>query len=105
MLYDPRTHDRLDKAVYAEKKKRAKSRECFYNHYSPVCTTFIFAQAQNQERSMSAPYGDGTQTQRVEKDSVIATRVCALARTHHEVGDAFTMEHIYRSIMLRFHGY
>jgi hypothetical protein len=54
---------------------------------------------------MSAPYGDGTQSERVEKDSVIAARVCALARTHHEVGDVFTIEHILPSIMMQFECY
>ena len=54
---------------------------------------------------MGVRYRDGTQSERVEKDSVIAARVCALARTHHEVGDVFTIEHIYPSIMLRFDCY
>ena len=57
LLYSP-THDILNDKVYERKKKEAKDRVCFANQDAPRCATFTYAQAQYQQRSMDAPYGD-----------------------------------------------
>ena len=57
LTYSP-SHDILNDKVYERKKKEAKDRVCFANHYAPRCATFTYAQAQYQQRSMGAPYGD-----------------------------------------------
>ena len=94
--------DLLQDRVYETMKKEVKDRKVFYEHYSPVCTTFTYAQAQYQQRSMTAPYGDGTGRPAVEQDTKLAVRTCALARIKHALGDAFSIEHVWPTPMLQF---
>ena len=93
--------DLLEQAVYDRAKKEAKQRLCYYNHYSPKCATFSPAQRHYMERSKALPYGAGERYQ-VEQDNKLAVRTCALCRMHHAVGDSFSIEHIYPSLMLEF---
>ena len=81
---------------------------CFANHYAPRCATFTYAQAQYQQRSMDAPYGDpdkGPLRDSVITDSKLAVRVAALCKIHHQVGDAFSIEHVYPTPMLEFQSF
>ena len=81
ILYSP-THDLLKDKVYERKKKEAKDRDTFLNHYAPKCSTFTYAQAQYQQRSMEHPYGDpgkGPLREAVLTDTKLAMRVCSLA--------------------------
>ena len=52
---DPETMDLLSDKVFERKKKEAKDRVCFLNHYAPNCRTFSMAQAQYQQRTMEEP--------------------------------------------------
>jgi hypothetical protein len=91
----------LDDRAYERMEKKAKERSTFFSRYCPSCSSFSRALRGLQERSKDAPYGHG-EGERVEKESKLATRICALCRIHHEVGDAFSCEHIYPSYMLEF---
>ena len=108
ILYHP-SHDMLDDKVYERKKREAKDRVCFANHYAPRCATFTYAQAQYQQRSMQSPYGDpdkkGPLRESVVTDSKLAARVAALCKIHHQVGDAFSIEHVWPTPMLQFESY
>ena len=42
-----KAHDLLEDRVYEQKKKEAKDRDCFLNHYAPNCQTFSYVQAQH----------------------------------------------------------
>ena len=104
LLYSP-AHDILNDRVYERKKKEAKGRVCFANHYAPRCPTFTYAQAQYQQRSMDAPYGDPAKEwirEAVVTESKLAVRVAALCKIHHAVGDAFSIEHVFPTPMLQF---
>ena len=74
-------------------------------HYAPKCSTFSYVQAQHQQRSMDAPYGDPERHQlrdTVVDDSKMAVRAGTLAKIKHQVGDAFGVEHIWPTPMLQF---
>merc|ERR1712026_148311 len=100
--------DLLDNKVYARKKKEAKGRECFINLYAPNCGSLTYAQAQHNQRSMIAPYGDqnlakdGVIRERLPDDSKLAVRVCSLCKIHHSAGDAFAVKSVWPSIVLQF---
>ena len=101
-------HDILNDKVYERKKKEAKDRVCFSNHYAPRCATFTYAQAQYQQRSMDAPYGDPAKEvlrDSVVTDSKLAVRIASLCKIHHAVGDAFAIEHVFPTPMLQFLSY
>ena len=105
--YSP-ARDILNDKVYERKKKEAKDRVCFANHYAPRCATFTYAQAQYQQRSMDAPYGDPSKEvlrDSVITDSKLAVQIAALCRIHHAVGDAFAIEHVFPAPMLQFQSY
>ena len=107
ILYS-KEHDILQNKVYDRKKKEAKDRTAFCNHYAPRCATFTYAQAQYQQRSMEAPYGRPDKEELREAvitDSKLAVRVAALCKIHHAVGDAFTIEHIFPTAMLQMASY
>ena len=75
----------------------------FWEHFSPTCTTFSLAAGRYLQRRMDAPYGSRDQIKpEVARDSKIAVRTCALAAIKHAVGDLFTIEHPYPTIMLQF---
>ena len=94
--------------MYERKKKEANDRTCFANHYAPRCATFTYAQAQYQQRSMDAPYGDPAKEvlrDSVVTDSKLAVRIASLCNIHHAVGDAFSIEHVFPTPMLQFLSY
>ena len=100
-------YDLMNDAVFNRKKKEAKDRKVFANHYAPTCRTFSAAQAQHQQRSMQSPYGDydkvkGPIRDSVVEDSKLAVRVIALCKIHHALGDAFSIEHCWPTAMLQF---
>jgi len=108
VLYGP-SFDLLNPKVYERKKKEAKQRECFLNHYAPVCRKFTYAQGQYQQRSMEAPYGDddrfGAIRDNVIDDSKLAVKTARLCAIHHQVGAAFTIEHVWPTPMLQFQSF
>jgi hypothetical protein len=91
-------HDMRSKWVYEREKKRAKSRECLIDHWSPNCRT---ASHSNRKplRWKDEPYGH-VQEQKLLDDSVIMVRVAKLAMIKHMVGDFFGIEHIFPTPML-----
>ena len=101
--------DLLQDKVYDRKKKEAKQRDCFLSHYSPVCRTFSCAQAQYNQRTMERPYGDpelkGPIRDTVIQDSKLAVRCAQLCKIHHQVGDAFSLEHVFPTPMLQFESF
>ncbi|MCP4241114.1 MAG: hypothetical protein GY772_11185 [bacterium] len=94
--------DLLDDRVFGQAQAEVKARLVFYEHYAPTCSTFTYAQAQYQQRSMAAPYGEAIVRPQVDADSKLATRVCKLASMKHMVGDAFSIEHVWPTPMLQF---
>ena len=108
ITYD-RNHDILNDRVYERKKKEAKDRTTFSNHYAPRCATFSQTQAQYNQRTKQAPYGDpdakGPLRPDVVTDSKLAVRIGALCKIHHEVGDAFAIEHPFPTPMMQFQTY
>ena len=104
-LVNSHKHDILDDRVYDRRKEECKQRECLYDHWSPPCSSHSKAQAHNLQRSKDAPYGDGEIRPSVAYDSKVAVRVGALARIKHEVGDFFSIEHIYPTYLLSFESY
>ena len=57
-----------------------------------------------RERSVDAPYGHG-ESEKVELHNKIAVRTCNLCRIKHAVGDAFSLEHIWPTDLVRFECY
>ena len=86
-------HDLTNKTVWQREKQRAKSRECYFNEYSPPCRTFTKALRGAMFRSKALPYGPGEPHAKVDMDSELAVKTCALAKMNHLLGDAFAVEH------------
>ena len=86
-------NDLTNKTVWQREKQRAKSRECYFNEYSPPCRTFTKALRGAMFRSKALPYGPGEPHAKVDMDSELAVKTCALAKMNHLLGDAFAVEH------------
>ncbi len=74
-----------ERCPFCVSKVQVKARTVFYEHYAPSCTTTTYAQAQYQQRSMDAPYGQGNERPQVAEDTKLAVRVCALVRIKHAI--------------------
>jgi len=96
-------HDMREKWVYEREKKRAKSRECLIDHWSPNCRTASHAN-RKPLRWKDEPYGH-EQNPKLLDDSLIMVRVGKLAMIKHMVGDFFGIEHIYPTPMLEMDTY
>ncbi|MCP4899613.1 MAG: hypothetical protein GY906_21820, partial [bacterium] len=97
-------YDILNDRDYEKHKKEVKDRVTFYEHFSPPCETMTLALRGNRERSVDAPYGHGV-NEKVELHNKIAVRTCNLCRIKHSVGDAFSLEHIWPTDLMRFDCY
>ena len=97
-------YDILCDRDYERHKKDIKDRVTFYEHFSPPCETMTLALRQWRERSVEAPYGIG-ENPKVEAHNKIAVRTCSLCMIKHSVGDAFSLEHIWPTDLMRFECY
>ena len=86
--------------------KEIKAREVLYEHWAPPCQTFSPALAQHRARYKQDLYGSDcpseAREQLVDEHTRLCQYVCKLCRAKHEVGDFFSAEHIYPSLMLDF---
>ena len=96
-------HDLTDKMAFQFRKKRGKSRDVWLTHYSPPCTTFTYAQRHFQQRSMTEPEGIALKRpfrSGTDEQTTLAERALRLCALHHDVGDAFSLEHPYPSPLI-----
>ena len=103
ILYDPRLMDLRIKANAARAKQMMKKRSVFCEHFAPSCTTSCLINT-HKRRTRKKPYGSSDKEipydKKVDEETWMMILVCKLVRIKHEVGDAFTAEHIYPSPML-----
>ena len=106
IAWDHAAHDFSERKVFLDHKKEIKARLVLYEHWAPPCETFTQALAQYKMRFAGRPYGEGwtpeenPRAEKLDKHTQIAINVCGEARTKHEVGDYFSVEHIWPTEMV-----
>ena len=108
ILYDKKYMDLRIKENVGRAKKEMKDRKVFYEHFSPPCTTSSPANTRHRVRTKLEPAGTQARPpepydQKVDDDTWSMLVAVKLARIKHEVGDAFSVEHIYPTPMLELH--
>ena len=91
-------HDVVEDRVYERKKKEAKNRDCFLSFYAPICRSYSYTGA------TGVADAEGQRESRAEQGKR-CTRVAALCRIHHSVGDCFAVVHAAPAPMLQFDGF
>ena len=104
--WDGPSQDFAERKVFLDHKKEIKARQVLYEHWAPPCETFTQALAQYKMRFAGRPYGEGwtpeenPRAEKLDRHTQIAINVCGEARTKHEVGDFFSIEHIWPTEMV-----
>ena len=93
-------YDLREKTVFQFHKKEIKARTVLYEHFAPPCQTFSSALAQYRKRFKGRPYGEGQYDEKLDEHTKICIYTCGLARAKHEVGDFFSIEHIWPTEMV-----
>merc|ERR1712242_427270 len=107
ILYDAKYMDLRVKENVGRAKKEMKDRLVFYEHFAPPCTTSSPANTRHRARTKLEPAGTQARApepydQKVDDDTWAMLVACKLARIKHEVGDAFSVEHIWPTPMVEF---